>query len=186
MNRFFLILFIIPLAFNAKGQHFVSIQIAPLTFLSAGDSVFNLSNFIKPDPSTRLNYKLIDKNSGFGAQASAIASYKNETIIFGAQFSIKKQLFTQFRHSVYIGLGPSVYSEYQLNAINQNMKYEISWICPNISYFYSSKKKRNKKQWALSVSLSQNYKQGYGLYFGFEKYLADWKRKSDCNCPQFK
>jgi hypothetical protein len=170
---------------NVKAQHFVAIQVAPLSFENAPDSLSGIENYVLLNPSLRFHYQLIDKTSGFGIQTAFMGTYHNQNLVLGTQLSIQKQIFEYFNHHVAIGLGPSFYFTNPLTQASDSPKYSISWICPNISYFYDIKKKRKKYNWSVSVSLSQDYKSAYALYFSVNRKLADWNRKTKCDCPQF-
>lgn len=187
MKNLYLFIFCVLLfSQNAVCQHILSVSGHAFSYQPKPDTANYSAQTLNITPGFRLNYQLADKNSGFAFSAAILASQLQSNTFAGAELGLRKLLWQKYRHSFTIGFGVNVFfSEDSMQTLNFS-KPQFSVISPSVFYKYHSPKRRNKKPWALSLSIEKNYTKAYTMFLGYEKVLADFTRKGACNCPTFK
>jgi hypothetical protein len=196
--KFFLAFFFLIVSGILSAQSTLSIRLMTISAHPCADEnlalhkkIIDENGYFTFEPGIIASYdRFLIKNLTFRASTSIISDRFNLLSAY-SQIMLKLKLFKYYKHSLYAGIGPSVFYESNKtkieNFVNEdryklinNTMIKIAWISGMIEYNYHISKKTD-----FALTLNHTHFRSFGISIGGRFVLPDPDGKG-CDCPSFR
>lgn len=152
---------------------------------------FDNAGYVTFEPGLIFSYdRYLAKNLSFRA-STAIMVDRFKLLSGYSQIMLKYKLLKYYKHSIYVGIGPSIYYDTNKTSIEgfvnednykivDNTMYKIGWISGIIEYNYYMTKEVD-----IAITLNHTHSRSVALSIGARIDIPDPNGKG-CDCPSFR